>query len=165
MTLNDLSDDRLPLSKRVTLALEFAIGALNDAPSFGTHIKSPDTGQPLSSYRVLARLDPVLREAKAAAAQTTPESGAHQMNSQRTTPSNEERAGTAEKMMIFYDILKGQPGEMAEAPACVISDLITDLLHYANREEIDFPDALAAAYTHFAAEAADPSGPPLYSTR
>jgi hypothetical protein len=68
MDIRDLADKQQPLEQRVTLALELAISALNDVPSFQTHIADPE-GRPLSSYRLLPLLEATLREAKAARAE------------------------------------------------------------------------------------------------
>ena len=150
-SLHDLSNDTIPLDRRLPLALEFAIGALNDAPSFGTHIVSPDTGRPLSSYRVLAKLDPVLAEAKVAFADMGASSDPAATPKFPSTPEK-QAAVTAEAMLIFYDLLKGQPLHLAQPPVSVISDLITDLMRYARREGIEFSDALAISYSQIAEE-------------
>jgi hypothetical protein len=161
-SLNDLSDDRLPLKTRTMLGLEFAIAILNDAPSFPTHVTSPDTRHPLSSYRVLARLDPLLREAQAAAAKARPENAAHHARAHWGTPTNEDRAAAAEQALIFYGLVKGQSGELASAPESVIADLLTDLMHYAEREDIDFSAALNLATTNLTVESTEKSSHALH---
>jgi hypothetical protein len=60
MSVEDLSNPSLPREKRLALALEFAISALNDAPSFRTHVER--AGRPLSSYQLLPLLETVLRD-------------------------------------------------------------------------------------------------------
>jgi hypothetical protein len=68
MDIRDLADKQQPLDQRVTLALELAIAALNDVPSFRTHITGPEN-RPLSSYQLLPLLETTLRESKAAPAE------------------------------------------------------------------------------------------------
>jgi hypothetical protein len=159
-SLHDLDNHAIPLDRRLALALEFAIGALNDAPSFGTHIASPDTGLPLPSYRVLAKLDTVLAEAKVAFADESANDNA--VAAPTLTPAIEKQASlTAKAMLTFYDLLKGQPLHLAQPPVSSISDLIADLMRYARREGIEFSDALAVSYSQIAEERPEHLGPKL----
>jgi hypothetical protein len=61
----ELTNSRRSLNCRLALALEFAIGALNDVPRFRTHFSGPN-GRQLSSYEILPRLETVLKDAEAA---------------------------------------------------------------------------------------------------
>ena len=63
-----------------------------------------------------------------------------------------DRAAAAEEALIFYGLVKGQSGELASAPESVIADLLTDLMHYAEREDIDFRAALNIAMLNFTVE-------------
>ena len=69
-----------------------------------------------------------------------------------TDITNEQRAGWAAHGVLQYATGKEGGEELYEDPETVLTDLLCDLRHYADRESIDFKTCLDRAETHYDAE-------------
>ena len=66
--------------------------------------------------------------------------------------TNEQRAGWAAHAVAEYAAGKEGPGGLYDDPDAVLTDLLCDLRHYADRESIAFKTCLDRAEMHYAAE-------------
>ena len=70
-------------------------------------------------------------------------------------PTNDERASWAEVALLAYGQRTGVVGEQVgddEDPFLIVSDLLADLAHWCDRNDVDLPSALAHAAKHYVAE-------------
>lgn len=75
-----------------------------------------------------------------------------------TDITNEQRAGWAAHSILQYATGKEGGGELYDDPATVLTDLLCDLRHYADRESIAFKTCLDRAETHYDEEVAEELG-------
>ena len=69
-----------------------------------------------------------------------------------TAITNEQRAGWAAHAVAEYSAGKEGPGGLYDDPDTVLTDMLCDLRHYADRESIAFKTCLDRAEMHYAAE-------------
>lgn len=69
------------------------------------------------------------------------------------TPTNEDRSEWAEAALYAFEVETGMQGEEKQT---VLTDLLTDLLHWAKRHNVSFERTLADAREHFAYECENP---------
>ena len=74
--------------------------------------------------------------------------------------TNAQRAMWAEIVLLEYAIGKEGGEEYYDDPEIVLSDFLTDLMHYARREGIDFTRCIDRARGHHEAEVAEEKGAP-----
>jgi hypothetical protein len=72
-------------------------------------------------------------------------------------PTNKDRAARAEKVLIAYAHLEGRMDELAgyRLAETLLSDLLADFMHLADRKKMDFKNCLDVAQMHFDAEIAE----------
>lgn len=58
------------------------------------------------------------------------------------------RSKAAEKALIVHDISKNRRPSGEPAPA-MVTDLLADLMHYCDREGVDFDSSLSVATDHY----------------
>jgi hypothetical protein len=75
-----------------------------------------------------------------------------------TDITNEQRAGWAAHALLQYATGKEGGEELYDDPETVLTDLLSDLRHYAGRETIDFKTCLDRAEMHYDAEVEEELG-------
>lgn len=60
---------------------------------------------------------------------------------------NEQRSQRAHEAILTYDDV-----DTDEDPATVLTDLLSDLMHWCNRHDVDFDDVLRRSKDHYWAE-------------
>lgn len=75
-----------------------------------------------------------------------------------TDITNKQRAGWAAHGVLQYAIGKEGGEQLYDDPDRVLTDLLSDLRHYAGREDIDFKACLDRAEMHYEAELAEEPG-------
>jgi hypothetical protein len=75
-----------------------------------------------------------------------------------TDITNERRAAWAAQTLLQYAISKEGGEELYDDPETVLTDLLCDLRHYADRESIDFKTCLDRAEMHYDAEVEEELG-------
>jgi hypothetical protein len=72
-----------------------------------------------------------------------------------TETTNKDRAEWGGMALLEYAIAKGSNGGLYDPPETVLTDLLCDLMHYAELKEIDFAACLERARMHYDAEKAE----------
>jgi hypothetical protein len=75
-----------------------------------------------------------------------------------TDITNEQRAGWAAYAVLQFAIGKEGGEELYDDPETVLTDLLTDLRHHADRENIDFKTCIDRAEMHYDAEVTEQLG-------
>ncbi len=73
------------------------------------------------------------------------------------SPTNAERASWAEVALRAFGRRTGTVGKKVgddEAPYLIITDLLADLAHWCDRNDVDLPSALASAARYYQEETA-----------
>jgi len=72
--------------------------------------------------------------------------------------TNVERASDAHQTLSQFAVLvDGSSNEFQTDPESVLTDLLTNLMHYCNEEKFNFNELLARGQDHFKAEVAEES--------
>ena len=66
-------------------------------------------------------------------------------------PTNKDRAERADHILRLYAELEGSEAYEDDS-AALLTDLLADLMHWAEEEELDFQDQLESAKGHYEAE-------------
>jgi hypothetical protein len=72
--------------------------------------------------------------------------------------SNLDRAGRAEIGILHYAIAKGEARGLYTDIETVFTDFLADLMHFAEREDLDVHRCIHMATVHYEAEKAEPEG-------